>query len=157
MCEDFEGQFLAKARLGSKEEMILWHSMDSTWVGDSLGTYNRIGSRFYVSRTHQDLHQTPNSYGGVIYCQLNRTNCVKRRKHRLKMIKNRNAPNNSARIEEETTINSQGNNEPQLSWKWTKMPNQKEAKHVLGISYEYGDERKKNLWRWLLWFDDHVT
>ena len=58
----------------SKEEMILWHSMDSTWVGDSLGTYIRIGSRFYVSRTHQDLHQTPNSYGGAIFCQLNRTN-----------------------------------------------------------------------------------
>jgi len=58
----------------SKEEMILWHSMDSTWVRDSLGTYNRIGSRFYVSRTHQDLHQTPNSYGRAIFCQLNRTN-----------------------------------------------------------------------------------
>ena len=27
----------------------------------------------------------------------------------------------------------------------------------LGISYEYGDKRKKNLWRWMLWFDDHAT
>ena len=67
-----------------KIEMTLWHSMESTWVGDSLGTFNRIGSRFYVSRTHQDLHQTPNSYGGAIYCQLNQTNCVKRQKHRIK-------------------------------------------------------------------------
>ena len=33
----------------------------------------------------------------------------------------------------------------------------KEAKRVLGISYDYGDERKKNLWRWMLWFDDHAT
>ena len=60
----------------SQVEMILWHSMESTWVGDSLGTFNRIGSMFYVSRTHQNLHQTTNSYGRSIYCQLNRLNCV---------------------------------------------------------------------------------
>jgi len=37
--------------------MILWHFMESTWVGEWKGTFNRIGSMFYVSRTHQNLHQ----------------------------------------------------------------------------------------------------
>jgi len=72
--------------INSKIE-ILWHSMESTWVGDSLGTFNRIGSRLYVLRTHQILHQTPNSYGRSIYCQLNWLNCVKRQMHRLKLVR----------------------------------------------------------------------
>ena len=38
-----------------------------------------------------------------------------------------------------------------------KCRTKKEAKHVLGISYEYGDERKKNLWRWMLWCVVHAT
>ena len=38
-----------------------------------------------------------------------------------------------------------------------KCRTKKEAKHVLGIAYEYGDERKKNLWRWMLWFVVHAT
>jgi len=38
-----------------------------------------------------------------------------------------------------------------------KCRTKKEAKHVLGIAYEYRDERKKNLWRWMLWFVVHAT
>ena len=38
-----------------------------------------------------------------------------------------------------------------------KCRTKKEAKHVLGIAYEYEDERKKNLWRWMLWFVVHAT
>jgi len=69
---------------------------------------------FYVSRTHQKLHQTPNSYGRSIYCQLNRT---KRRKDAIK-------PKGS-------TENRKGN-EPKATQKKnteqkTKMPNIKEA------------------------------
>ena len=46
----------------SKVEIILWHSMESTWVGDSIGIFNRIGSMFYVSRTHQNWRLNCNAW-----------------------------------------------------------------------------------------------
>ena len=37
-----------------------------------------------------------------------------------------------------------------------KMNRTKKLRHVYALYYR-GDERKKNLWRWMLWFDDHAT
>ena len=37
-----------------------------------------------------------------------------------------------------------------------KMNRIKKLRHVYAL-YDNEDERKKNLWRWMLWFDGHAT
>ena len=46
--------------------------------------------------------------------------------------------------------------QPNISAREGRWTEQRSLRHVYAL-YDNGDERKKNLWRWMLWFDDHTT
>ena len=73
-----EGQRLKRCTRRSK--------FDETSSNVLVNRQDQNGSMFYVSRTHQNLHQTPNSHGRPISCQLNRLKEVGIQKHRLKSL-----------------------------------------------------------------------
>ena len=78
---------------------------------------------------------------------MHRLECSKTEKHRtIKLELKKKQLRTTKEIRTETKLEDR-----------LKCRIKKEAKHVLGIAYEYGDERKKNLWRWMLWFVVHAT
>ena len=60
-----------------KIEMILWHFMESTWVGDWIGTFIEMDQCSMFQELTKTCTITPKLTWKSISCQLNRLNCLR--------------------------------------------------------------------------------
>ena len=91
---------------------------------------------FYVSRTQQNLRQTPKLTWKTHFLPIEPIKRGKKANEPFKLLRNWNAPNKSIGNEEESIESSKREDEPNKTWTKAKAPNEiarKEPKTCLGV------------------------